>query len=138
MTTTAEDHYANHLGPIYSWMVGNIDAALARSESELHALSLPSATAGRVSAGTAIDLGAGFGLHAIPLARRGFNVIAIDSNGPLLEECCRRGLIRLGQKFQPILFAGRFGALKPEREVYEKLTVGSPQYQNQLNWSKSR
>jgi 2-polyprenyl-3-methyl-5-hydroxy-6-metoxy-1,4-benzoquinol methylase len=81
MTTTVVDHYANHLGPIYSWMVGNIDAALTRSESELDSLSLPS-----TGAGTAIDLGAGFGLHAIPLARRGFNVIAIDSNGPLLEE----------------------------------------------------
>ena len=81
MTATVVDHYANHLGPIYSWMVGNIDAALARSESELDALSLPS-----TGAGTAIDLGAGFGLHAIPLARRGFNVIAIDSNGPLLNE----------------------------------------------------
>ena len=81
MATTAAEHYANHLGPIYRWMVGDIDAAFARSESELDALSLPSA-----SAGTAIDLGAGFGLHAIPLARRGFNVIAVDSNGPLLKE----------------------------------------------------
>lgn len=81
MATTVVEHYANHLGPVYAWMIGDIDAALARSDSELDALLLSS-----TGAGTAVDLGAGFGLHAIPLACRGFNVTAIDSNGPLLEE----------------------------------------------------
>jgi hypothetical protein len=32
---------------------------------------------------SAIDLGAGFGMHSIPLARRGIEVIAIDSDGIL-------------------------------------------------------
>lgn len=43
-----------------------------------------------VSGSTAVDLGAGFGLHAIPLARRGFSVVAIDSYQPLLQELDER------------------------------------------------
>lgn len=78
------DHYANHLGPIYTWMVGDIDAALARSGADLDALALPQGAA------TAVDLGAGFGLHAIPLARRGLSVLAIDSYEPLLQELAAR------------------------------------------------
>jgi SAM-dependent methyltransferase len=34
----------------------------------------------------AVDLGAGFGMHAIPLARRGFNVLAIDACAVLLDQ----------------------------------------------------
>ena len=79
------DHYTNLLGPVYTWMVGDVDAALARSDLELDALSLPSQ-----GAGTAVDLGAGFGMHAIPLARRGFSVVAIDSYKPLLQELALR------------------------------------------------
>jgi 2-polyprenyl-3-methyl-5-hydroxy-6-metoxy-1,4-benzoquinol methylase len=78
-TTSAADHYESHLGPIYSWMLGDMDAAFARSDLELESLGLP-------AAGTAIDLGAGFGLHALPLARRGFSVIALDACQPLLDE----------------------------------------------------
>jgi 2-polyprenyl-3-methyl-5-hydroxy-6-metoxy-1,4-benzoquinol methylase len=80
MATTV-DHYSNLLGPVYTWMVGDVDAALARGDRELEALSLPSR-----GGGTAVDLGAGFGMHAIPLARRGFSVLAIDSYQPLLQE----------------------------------------------------
>jgi hypothetical protein len=29
MVNTVADHYADHLGPIYTWMVGDIDAAPA-------------------------------------------------------------------------------------------------------------
>jgi 2-polyprenyl-3-methyl-5-hydroxy-6-metoxy-1,4-benzoquinol methylase len=72
MVTTVSEHYARHLGPVYTWMVGDIDAAFARSDGELEALDL-ALSAG----GSAVDLGAGFGLHAIPLARRGFSVVAI-------------------------------------------------------------
>jgi 2-polyprenyl-3-methyl-5-hydroxy-6-metoxy-1,4-benzoquinol methylase len=82
---TVEEHYARHLGPVYAWMVGDIDAALARSDLELDALAVaPQGT------GTAIDLGAGIGLHAIPLARRGFTVTAIDSDELLLQELASR------------------------------------------------
>jgi SAM-dependent methyltransferase len=75
------DHYAGHLAPIYSWMCGGAEAALARGEAELDALGLmPRATH------RALDLGAGFGMHSIPLARRGFDVLAIDSSAELLRE----------------------------------------------------
>ena len=84
MKSSAE-HYDEHLGAIYSWMVGDIDAALARSTAELDVLNLlPMAT------GRAVDLGAGFGLHALPLARRGFSVLAIDSCNTLLRELRER------------------------------------------------
>lgn len=78
---TATDHYASHLAPIYAWMCGGVEAALIRGESELDALGLmPHATR------RALDLGAGFGTHSIPLARRGFEVLAIDSSAELLHE----------------------------------------------------
>jgi 2-polyprenyl-3-methyl-5-hydroxy-6-metoxy-1,4-benzoquinol methylase len=82
---TVEDHYAQHLGPVYAWMVGDIDAALARGDLELDALNVAPQ-----GSGTAIDLGAGIGLHAIPLARRGFTVTAIDSDELLLRELASR------------------------------------------------
>jgi 2-polyprenyl-3-methyl-5-hydroxy-6-metoxy-1,4-benzoquinol methylase len=84
-TAAMAEHYTKLLGPVYIWMVGDIDAALARTDRELDALSLPSA-----DAGTAVDLGAGFGMHAIPLARRGFTVLAVDSYEPLLQELAAR------------------------------------------------
>jgi 2-polyprenyl-3-methyl-5-hydroxy-6-metoxy-1,4-benzoquinol methylase len=62
-------------------MVGDIDVALSRSAVELDALQLPTKVGG-----TAVDLGAGFGLHALPLGRRGFSVIAMDTCDPLLQE----------------------------------------------------
>ena len=84
MVNTVESHYAEHLGPVYLWMVGDIDAASSRAEAELAGLE-PGKTGG-----TAVDLGAGFGLHTLPLARRGFSVLAIDGYGPLLEELAAR------------------------------------------------
>jgi 2-polyprenyl-3-methyl-5-hydroxy-6-metoxy-1,4-benzoquinol methylase len=86
MSNTVENHYANLLGPVYTWMVGDIDAALARSVLELSEIPPP-----KKGGGAAIDLGAGFGLHAIPLAQRGFSVVAMDSNEPLLQELAVRG-----------------------------------------------
>jgi len=78
---TAAAHYATHLGPIYSWMLGDIDAAFARSAAEIEDLKLPEA-----NHGAAVDLGAGLGLHSLPLARLGFHVTAIDSCQVLLDE----------------------------------------------------
>jgi 2-polyprenyl-3-methyl-5-hydroxy-6-metoxy-1,4-benzoquinol methylase len=81
MVNKVADHYADHLGPIYTWMVGDIDAAFSRSSADIDAASLPLG-----AGGVAVDLGAGFGLHAIPLARRGFSVVAIDTYDPLLKD----------------------------------------------------
>ncbi len=77
MNSVAE-HYANHLAPVYVWMAGGLEAALARGAAEID-LICPS----RVDGLSAVDLGAGFGMHTIPLARRGYAVLAIDSS-PLL------------------------------------------------------
>jgi hypothetical protein len=76
---TVTEHYANHLAPVYLWMAGGFDAAVSRGESEVDAVC-PNRSNGL----TAVDLGAGFGMHAIPLARRGYSVIAIDSSATLL------------------------------------------------------
>jgi SAM-dependent methyltransferase len=79
--TTISEHYNHHLGRIYSWMIGDIEAAVERSAAELDAIGLPA-----VRAGIALDLGAGIGLHALPLARRGYAVTAIDGCQQLLDE----------------------------------------------------
>jgi hypothetical protein len=84
-----QDHYDGHLGPIYAWMVGGVDAALRRGADELADLGL---AAGPAGAGWAVDLGAGFGMHAIPLADHGYEVLAIDTCAALLETLAdRRG-----------------------------------------------
>lgn len=75
------EHYRKLLGPVYSWMIGDVEAATTRADAELEAVGLP-----LNGAGTAIDLGAGFGTHSLPLARRGYEVIAIDNYQPLLAE----------------------------------------------------
>jgi SAM-dependent methyltransferase len=81
MMRSVHDHYAQHLGPIYSWMAGGVEAAFARAKAELDALEIsPHSTA------AAVDLGAGFGAHTIPLAQRGFSVLAIDTSVELLAE----------------------------------------------------
>ena len=73
-------HYASLLAPVYLWMVGGMAAALERGRAEVEPLSTPG-----VAAPTAIDLGAGFGMHAIPLAQMGYAVTAIDSSPLLLS-----------------------------------------------------
>jgi len=80
--TSVRDHYENHLAPFYSWLSGGVDEAFARGQAEVAAVGLLDTD----SAGYALDLGAGFGMHAIPLARQGWSVLAIDSSALLLEE----------------------------------------------------
>ena len=97
--TTSATHYETHLGPVYSWMLGDLDAAFARSAAEIEALPLPAAR------GVAVDLGAGLGLHALPLAQRGFEVVAIDNCQVLLDELqSRRG--SLADRRSPCRSAG--------------------------------
>lgn len=82
--SSVQEHYDEHLGPVYAWMVGGIGPALERGAAELDAIGAkPSGS------GLAVDLGAGFGMHAIPLARRGFDVVAIDSSAVMLEDLSR-------------------------------------------------
>ncbi|HEX4970231.1 MAG TPA: class I SAM-dependent methyltransferase [Steroidobacteraceae bacterium] len=77
--TSVTEHYATHLAPVYVWMAGGAHAALQAGAAEIESLNLP-ATSGAV----VIDLGAGFGMHSIPLARRGARVTAIDTSAELL------------------------------------------------------
>ncbi len=79
-------HYETHLGPIYSWMLGDLEAAFARAAVEVDELKL-----GAAAGAVAVDLGAGPGLHTLPLAQRGFKVTAIDSCQVLLDELQLRG-----------------------------------------------
>lgn len=78
--TITQLHYDEHLGPIYEWMVGGTDAALDQGAAEVTKLG-----AVVPDRGLAIDLGAGFGMHTLPLARRGLRVLAIDSCAVLLD-----------------------------------------------------
>jgi hypothetical protein len=77
---SVNEHYANHLAPVYVWMAGGLDGAIARGRAEVDALCPRPA-----GSQWAIDLGAGFGMHAIPLADLGYSVLAIDSSDLLLE-----------------------------------------------------
>jgi len=75
------DHYERLLASIYQWMVGGSEFALGLGAADLAALGIgPSAGV------PAIDLGAGFGMHAIPLARLGYAVTAIDSSALLSSQ----------------------------------------------------
>jgi SAM-dependent methyltransferase len=83
MSSVAE-HYERVLSPVYAWMAGGVEAALAAGKAEIEALGLE-LLAGEL----AVDLGAGFGMHSIPLARGGARVIAVDSSAHLLGELTR-------------------------------------------------
>lgn len=74
-----QQHYDLHLGPIYSWMLG--DAAMASARAELQQPVFQS-----LQKGLAVDLGAGPGTHAVALAEMGFSVLAIDACEELLKE----------------------------------------------------
>ena len=75
--TTAQKHYEQLLAPIYVWMAGGVESALAAGAQDVAPL-VP-------GAGLAVDLGAGFGMHAIPLARAGYEVVALDTSHELLD-----------------------------------------------------
>ena len=79
--SSVTDHYDLHLAPVYSWMAGGVENAVARGQKELTDIGILDSRAGY-----AIDLGAGFGMHALPLAKSGCKVLAIDSSAYLLEE----------------------------------------------------
>jgi hypothetical protein len=79
--SAVQQHYDALLGPVYSWMLGDMSAALAGARAQLQELGVPA-----LAPGVAVDLGAGPGVHAIPLAEMGFSVLAIDSCAALLDE----------------------------------------------------
>lgn len=85
MTTTTQAHYDAHLGPVYPWMAGDFEALCRRSAALFDRLGIfPDATAK-----LAVDLGAGHGAQSLPLAERGFDVVAVDFCDALLDELRR-------------------------------------------------
>lgn len=76
--SSVERHYEALLAPVYMWMVGGSEAAFATGQKDLAPLLH--------RRGFAIDLGAGFGTHSIPLARAGWRVLTIDSSRILLDQ----------------------------------------------------
>ena len=81
--TSVVSHYENLLAPIYLWMAGGLEAALVAGAADVaELLDAP---------GYAVDLGAGFGMHSIPLARAGFQVLAVDTSSYLLGQLREHG-----------------------------------------------
>ena len=78
---SVEEHDNRLLADVYSWMYGGWVAQLGRYTEFFAARGIAPRASKR-----AIDLGAGCGFQAIPLARRGFDVKAIDLDRKLLAE----------------------------------------------------
>lgn len=79
--TTAAEHYDALLARHYTWMIGGLDAAVARSRQFFEEQSLDQGIGAH-----AIDLGAGSGSQSIALAQLGYRVTAIDTSEALLGE----------------------------------------------------
>lgn len=75
-------HYQTLLAGVYAWMFGGFEEGLQQNRALLDRLGLCRPK----GSGRAVDLGAGCGFQAIPLAERGYKVIAIDSCERLLDE----------------------------------------------------
>ena len=79
--STAQAHYDQFLGPVYTWMAGGFDTAVDHSRQLLDSLGLAT-----WPKGFAIDLGCGSGFQTIPLAEAGYRVLGLDLCEPLLVE----------------------------------------------------
>lgn len=84
---SVREHYDGFLGPVYSWILGDFETARDANAKLFATLGL-SAQPGAL----AVDLGAGPGCQALPLADLGYRVVAIDFCAPLIKElAARRG-----------------------------------------------
>lgn len=78
---SVKDHYQKHLSAFYAWMSGDFESKRSDFERFLDLQNIrPNSTA------SAIDLGAGQGIQSAALAKRGFNVLALDFDSGLLNE----------------------------------------------------
>ena len=80
-----KDHYDGLLGSVYSWILGDFESAYARNIALFDRLGITS-----IDRGKAVDLGSGPGCQSIPLAERGYDVVAVDFCERLLEELAGR------------------------------------------------
>ena len=78
---SVKEHYDNLLASCYSWMCGGSDLKLKENRAFFQDHGIRPA-----HSAAAVDLGAGSGFQAIPLAEAGFKVTAIDVNSELLAE----------------------------------------------------
>ncbi|WP_292416915.1 bifunctional 2-polyprenyl-6-hydroxyphenol methylase/3-demethylubiquinol 3-O-methyltransferase UbiG [Methanoregula sp.] len=78
------EHYDRFLAGEYAWMAGGFEINLDRNRRFFHEMGIVPR-----SSNTALDLGAGCGFAAIPLAEAGFRVTAVDFCRPLLDELVR-------------------------------------------------
>jgi SAM-dependent methyltransferase len=83
-------------------MLGDFDAAVAAARAELSQLLSPP-----VGGALAVDLGAGPGVYALPLADAGFQVLAVDACALLLDELTARAGTRTIVRVQGELTAFR-------------------------------
>lgn len=74
----AFDHYKNFLADIYSWSLGDKKELFVKNKAWL--------VSEGITSGSLLDLGAGFGSHAIPAHDLGLNVTAVDFSSELLAE----------------------------------------------------
>lgn len=79
-----QQHYDQLLGPVYSWILGDFERAYQENVELFEQLGIRPAGNAR-----AVDLGAGPGCQALPLAALGFAVTAIDFCQELLDELRR-------------------------------------------------
>jgi 2-polyprenyl-3-methyl-5-hydroxy-6-metoxy-1,4-benzoquinol methylase len=82
---SVRNHYDEFLAPVYSWILGDFENAYQVNVEFFASLEL-SAERGDV----AVDLGCGPGCQSLPLAERGFRVVAIDFCQELLDELTER------------------------------------------------
>jgi SAM-dependent methyltransferase len=82
---SVRNHYDEFLAPVYSWILGDFENAYQANVEFFASLEL-SAERGDV----AVDLGCGPGCQSLPLAERGFRVVAIDFCQELLDELTER------------------------------------------------
>lgn len=82
---TVTEHYENLLADHYSWMFGDFEAKVDANRQFFVSQDIfPGKSA------IAVDLGAGPGFQTIPLARLGFNMLAVDLSQKLLHELQRK------------------------------------------------
>jgi SAM-dependent methyltransferase len=77
---SVKEHYDNLLASCYAWMCGGSDLSFKKNRTFFQTHGIRPAYSA-----AAVDLGAGSGFQAIPLAEAGFNVTAIDVSRDLLQ-----------------------------------------------------